>query len=89
MARKQTNRMTQEGMSNREIVMAKLGKVKTAGDKKVCEECGSKAGQTGQTPPFHPNCRCRIVGNKVFNESGVPLRSYSQGTYTPEGVQIG
>lgn len=87
MARSTNNRMTQEGMSNKEIVMSKLGKLKTAGDKKVCDICGSKAGMAGETPPFHPNCRCRIVGNKVFNEAGVPLRSYSQGTYNAEGVQ--
>ena len=88
MARNTENRMTKV-WTNREIVANKLGKVKTAGDTKVCPDCGAKAGMTGETPPFHPNCRCRVVGNKVFNEAGVPLRSYSQGTYDASGVQTG
>lgn len=78
-------RKSPQAWTNRDVVMSKLGKVKTAGDSKVCLECGKKAGLTGETPPFHPNCRCQIVGNKVFNEAGVPLRSYSQGTYSAEG----
>ena len=35
--------------------------VQTAGDNKVCKKCQSLSGkflQTGQRPPFHPNCRC-------------------------------
>lgn len=72
----------------RSIVANRMGILKTVGDNKVCEECQKKAGQTNETPPFHPNCRCQIVGNKVFNEAGVPIRTYEMGTYSPEGYKL-
>ena len=70
-------------------IASKMGVVQTVKDSKVCEACRGKAGMEGQTPPFHPNCRCKIVGNQVFNEAGVPMRSYAQGRYSAEGVRLG
>ena len=67
---------------------SKMGVLKTKSDKKVCQQCNSMEGKTNQTPPFHPNCRCSIVGGKVFTGAGVPVRSYEMGTYSPEGYKI-
>ncbi len=33
-------------------------------DERTCPDCAGKHGKfSGQTPPFHPNCRCSLSSN--------------------------
>ena len=37
------------------------GRVIISDDDKTCPECSAKSGKySNATPPFHPNCRCRL-----------------------------
>lgn len=37
------------------------GRVIISDDDKTCPECRAKSGKySNATPPFHPNCRCRL-----------------------------